>query len=49
MDVNRFVLMTLLQVVRALCHRFSMGDLVDECDGCLAEVEARERAEKKEG
>ena len=49
MDVNRFVLMTLFEVVASLVKRLGFVDLSDKCEDCRIEVEARERDEKKEG
>lgn len=40
MDVNRFVLMTLLEVVKGLCGRFGIVDAEAKCDQCIHEVQA---------
>lgn len=49
MDVNRFILMTLLEVVSALVDRFGIPELQQKCEECRIEVEARERDEPKGG
>lgn len=47
MDLNRFVLMTLLEVVTALCYRLGYMDLFEQCQECRREVVAREADESK--
>ncbi len=49
MDVNRFVLMVLVEVVKSLVKRLGFFDLVEQCEECENEVKARDEAEKKEG
>lgn len=49
MDVNRFLLMTLLEVVSSLVERLGFTDLHEKCEDCRIEIEARERDEPKGG
>lgn len=49
MDVNRFVLMMLLEVLTELVRRLGHVDLFEKCDECRREVDAREAAEPKGG
>lgn len=49
MNVTRFVLMTLLEVVAELCHRRGCSDLVEKLQPCVVELKAVDEAEVKEG
>lgn len=49
MDVNRFVLMVLVEVVKSLVKRLGFFDLVEQCEECENEVRAREAAETEKG
>lgn len=49
MDLNRFVLMTLLEVVSELVRRLGQVDLFERCDECRRECDAQGDAERKAG
>lgn len=49
MEINRFILMTLLEVVTSVVHRLGFHDLHEKCQDCCGEVDAQESDEKKEG
>jgi hypothetical protein len=47
MDVNRFIIRTVLEVITELVRRLGFVDLHEKCEECRIEVEAREAAEPK--
>lgn len=49
MDWQRFVFMTLVEVMKELTRRLGMHDLSERCEECRCEIEAAPESEKKEG
>jgi len=49
MDVNRYIAVMVLEVVKALVERLGFKDLLKTCEECQHEVDASGELEKKEG
>ena len=49
MDMNRMVLLVLVEVVKSLVKRLGFFDLVEQCEACERGVQAGDETEKKEG
>lgn len=49
MDISRFVVMTLLEIVKDLACGSNRQDLVDKCSECQEEIRAHDELKKSEG
>jgi hypothetical protein len=49
MDITRFAVMTLLEVLGELCRRLGHADLCEKCSECVEEVNTHDELKKAEG